>query len=352
MIALLGNLLSDDLLREVAGVEVRKPLSVLHSAPAQSSRQRHILLLAERGGAQPFALVKWGRGAWAEGLRSEHAAMSHVRASSDGILAASCPPCWGPFDAGDDTLVTVERYFPSQSAYSQMRTSLWPHGLVRGHFDQVSAWLTRFGTATLQGPRPLDEPSFEEYIAKPLRTFAEKFGPSVAPPDQIERIIAEGRAYLGVSVPFTAEHGDFWPSNVLLPLGKPRGLFVVDWEYYRPVLLGGFDMLFFCTTYSLELPGRPLGWVVAEEAIQRAFVRRTSLGGHIERLLDQNCAATGLPRGLVPLLMAVMIARMALRHASTLPNPVAEPGQYWPTIFQVWCRRPLDSWLDTWARSI
>src|SRR5438105_689767 len=125
MIALLDGVLSDELLNEVASVgahgraPLQRPLSLLHTAGTARWRDKHLLFLAEAGARHPFALVKWGRGAWAEGLVREQVAVSKLRATSNPDLLASCPPSWGPFEVDGGAIMTVERYFPSRSIYSQ-----------------------------------------------------------------------------------------------------------------------------------------------------------------------------------------------------------------------------------------
>lgn len=349
MIALLDGVLSGDLLNEVAARELRKPLSLLHTADTTGRRDKHLLFLAEAGAQQPFALVKWGRGAWAKRMVCEQAALSQVRATSNPALLASCPLSWGPFEAGPDALVTIERYFPSQSIYSQLRSSLWPRRLVDEHFQLASSWLKHFAEATLQAHRPLDEAMLEEYIETPLRAFTKLFGDDFVQHGAIDRLISVAKMHLGQHVPLIAEHGDLWPSNLLLAHSHDRNLYVVDWEHYRPVSLGGFDMLFFCINYSRDFPWRPLGWMEYAVALRRAFMQHTWLAGHIERALTDYCAAIRLPRTLAPVLLSVLMARMSVRRMESALEGIATPQHYWPTVFRAWCLRPADGWLDIWV---
>jgi hypothetical protein len=349
MIALLDGVVSDELLHEVAGRELCRPLSLLHMAGTARWRDKHLLFLAEAGAQQPFALVKWGQGLWVESLVREQAAMSQVRATSNPALLASCPPSWGPFGAGPDTVVTIERYLPSQSIYSQYRGTLWPRLLVNEHFRRVSSWLRDFAEATLVGRPVLDEALLEEHIESPLRTFIELFGDDFVPRTAIDKTIDAAREHLGQHVPLFAEHGDLWPSNLLLPRSQVGGLYVVDWEHYRPVSLGGFDMLFFCNTYAREFPWQLMRWLEYDEALRRTFMQRTWLARHIEGALASYCAAIELPRTLVPALLSVLMVRKSVQHVQSAPGRIANPQAYWPATFRVWCARPADSWLDVWA---
>ncbi len=349
MIALLNGVLSGELLNEVAGKKVRDPLSLLHAGGPDSGRDRRLAFLSEAGAEQPFAVVKWGRGAWARGLVREQAAISQVRATSNPVLLDSCPPSWGPFESGPDTVVMIQRYIPSRSIYSQLRGNLWPRLLVDDHFARVSSWLGHFAQATLQAHRPLDEALIEEHIEAPLRTFAQLFGDDFVPRQAIDGITCAAKEHLGQSVPLIAKHGDLWPTNLLSPYSRAGGLYVVDWEHYRQVSLGGFDMLFFCTTYSRDFPWRPMGWMEYEVALSRAFIQRTWLAGHVELALTDYHAAIELPRGLAPILLAVLMARMSVRHVEAMPGRTPDPQAYWPRVFHAWRCRPSNSWLDVWA---
>ena len=352
MKALLNGKLDAALLETVAGRPVRGELALLQATRPAFWREKQLLFLAEKGASDPFALVKWARGVWAEGLEREQAAMTFVRGAG-GPLALACPLSWGPFHVGDGALFTIERYLPSRAAYAELRNSLWPRGVLERHFSRVSHWLVDFALATRQPARTLDEALFAEQIMAPLLTFAERFGPAFAPPEALERTIQMGRAHIGRQVGFSAEHGDLWPSNVLIPraaAGIHKGIYVVDWEHFLPVSLTGFDMLFFCTTYSREFPWRPFAWLEPAEALQRTYIRETWLGSRIRGLLEHNCAALGIQRSFIPVLLPVLMARIALRHANSTVTTQTDTEEYWSAALRTWFNRPSDNWLESWAR--
>jgi hypothetical protein len=346
VIALLNGALTSALLQQVAGHPVRQPLSFLHLGRGGTRQDRHLLFLVEAGASHPFALVKWARGA-GNGLEREHQALAQMQAMPDRVIAASCPPSWGPFSAGPDACFTIERYLPARASYAQLRTSLWPRWVAARHFARAGTWLAHFAAATRQPPRPFDAALLEQFIADPLTRLAAQFGPEVIPPDRLARTLAQARVFLGVPVSLTAEHGDLWVANLLLP---PRGgLYVVDWEYFQPAALPGFDLLLFTATYALELPTRPFGWVRPEVALDRAYCTRGWLTPHVARFLQRGCAAAGLPRALLPVLLPVTLARMALRRAGGSPPGPAAPDNFWLPALQAWWQRPTHCWLDAWV---
>jgi hypothetical protein len=344
--ALLAGALPPGLLSTVAQQPRSAPPALLHLGREGTRQDRHLLFLLKPGARYPFALIKWARGG-ADGLEREHAALTRLRAASDPILAASCPPSWGPFAAGPDTRVTVERYLPARASYAQLRTSLWPRRLVARHFARAATWLAHFAAATRQPPRPFDAALLDEYIAAPLALFRAQFGPDALPARTHEYLLARARAHLGVPIALTAEHGDLWLANLLLP--PKGGMYVIDWEYFQPTALPGFDLLLFSTTYALELPSRPFGWMRPDVALYGAYCRRGWLTPHMARLLRRGCAAAGLPRTLLPVLLPLMMARMALRRASGSAPGTAAANNFWITALQIWWQRPTDSWLDSWS---
>jgi hypothetical protein len=248
---------------------------------------------------------------------------------------------------GAGALITIERYLPARAVYAHLRTSLWPRQVAAVHFRRAAGWLARFAVATRQPPRPLDATLVQTYIAAPLQAAAARFGPEVVPPAALAATLAAANAYLGTPVALTAEHGDLWPANLLLPDGG--GLYVVDWEHYLPAALPGFDMLLFCTSYAIELPWRPFGWVYPEVGLARAYIEPTWLRKYIAGFLARCCAASHLPPGLVPVLLPVMLARMALRYA-TAAGADSTAANLGTDVLRAWWRRPAPTWLETWAR--
>ena len=344
--ALLNGALSPELLPTVAQQPLRDPPSLLHLGREGARQDRHLLFLLKTGARYPFALIKWARGR-ADGLEREHAALTWLRARPDPMLAASCPPSWGPFTAGPDSRVTVERYLPARASYAQLRTSLWPRRLVARHFGRAATWLAHFAAATRQPPRSFDAALLDEYIAAPLDRFQAQFGRDALPARTREHLLARARAHLDLPISLTAEHGDLWLANLLLP--PKGGIYVIDWEYFQPTALPGFDLLLFSTTYALELPSRPFGWMRPDVALYDAYCRPNWLTPHMARLLRRGCAATGLPRTLLPVLLPVMMARMALRRAGGSAPGTPAADNFWITALQLWWQRPAESWLDTWG---
>jgi hypothetical protein len=343
MKALLGSILTPDLLTAVAGRPVRPPLGLVQGGRAGRGRDKRLLFLVEPGARHPFALVKWAQGAEAAGLVRETAALAQIHAAGDSVLDASCPPSWGPFAIGPGVQVSIERYLPARGAYAQLRTSLWPRPLVADHFRRAAGWLAHFARATRGPSRPFDQALLDEAIAAPLETCAARFD---LPVGGVRATLAAARAHLGRPIALCAEHGDFWLANLLLP-PAPDAAYVVDWEYFAPTALPGFDMLLFCMTYALEYPWRPFGWADAETAVARAFTQPELLRPHITRLLAQSCAAAGLPPPLLPALLPAMLARMALRHAGG-PTSGATHST-WNAALAAWWARPAATWLEPWA---
>ena len=279
-----------------------------------------MLYLAEPGAKRPFALARWATGTTTRGLQIECEALHSIHSRGDQALAASCPAIWGPIAAGQGAMVSLQRCLPGHSAYIQLRGSAWPRALVRGHFDRVAGWLERFWSATAQPPQPLDESLLWEHIEQPLRQASQRFGQHAVPEKLVETTLAAARAHLGHPVPLVAQHGDLWASNLLV--GR-AGLYVVDWEHYSPSALPAFDMLFFCATYAMDFPWQPFRWLDHRMTFARAFVQPTWFARHIMRFLGRCCEASGLSPSLIPVLLPVTLAQVALRRAEASVDPAA-----------------------------
>lgn len=346
--ALLGALPAD-VLAEVAGHAVQTPLAVLHGSHATGHRDKHLLFLAEYGARDPFAVLKWACGADADGLCAEQAALAQVRALPDAILRASCVASWGPWPLSDHAILTIDRYVPGESAYAQLRTSGWPRRRVAQHFRDCAAWYAHFAAATRRPAQPFSDALFDAAIAAPLQALTAHFGAAVVPAPALATLRTAAQRLHGQPVALTAEHGDLWAANLLLPRSG-RGLCVVDWEHFRPAALPGFDLLLFATSYALDLPWRPFGWTLPATALARAYFQSTWLRRPISAWLAQGCAVSGLPPALIPLLMPAMLARMALRYHSYhagATDSIAD--SLWLAALRAWWARPADNWLEAWA---
>jgi len=358
--ASIWGVLSPDLLMRVAGRPVRAPVSLLHTGAPGMEQDKRLLFLAETGARHPFAVVKWARGAGITSLEDEVANLKIVRGYGDPALAVTCPVCWGPFDVGGDSAILIQRCLPGLPAYAQLRSSVWPRSFVPGHFTAVQEWLPHFSTVTRRPAQPFDESLLDRYIAQPLEAAALHFGDSAVSPECLKSVYSAARACIGQPTRLAAEHGDLWVANLLFSrsapglrrepwagAGNPARLHVVDWEHFAAEALPGFDMLFFCVTYAVHFPWKPFGWEREEVAFYRALLGHTWLTEHIERLLTAVCAATDLPRALVPVMLPVMLARMALRQTERLGE--SAPKSSWLDMLQSWWNRPRDNWLENWA---
>jgi hypothetical protein len=345
--ALLSRVLSEELLSAVTGRPLAAPVSLLYSGAPGKRQNKHMLFVVEAGARHPFALVKWARRAAIEGLEREQRALKSVRDLGDPVLTSSCPPCWGPFDVGNEAAILVQRFLPAQPAYAQLRASVWPRFYVVRHFDRVIGWLTHFSAATGSIPWPFDESMLQEHIEQPLLTAAVRFGEPAVPTTAVEAVCGTARTYLGRTVRLVAEHGDLWVANLLFSRSR---LYVVDWEHFAAEAMPGFDLLLFCLTYAMHFPWRPFGWEPEDVAFSRAFLKRTWLTEHIETFLTRGCIAAGLPPGLVPVMLPVVLARMAVRQSEHSISGLT-PARSWLRMLQTWWDRPADNWLEQWAHS-
>ena len=346
MSTLFGDLLTSTFLEEIAGHAVRRPLSLVTAGGGPSSGGRRHLFLVEQGASRPFAIAKRLDSGTEPGIDRARLAMQRLRDSADPLLIESCPRSWGPFALQDGSAITIQAYVAGPSMHLQERSTFRPRLTAQRHFARVAPWLTMFGEAFRVG-LTLDEPLIECHFVRPLQEYVVHCGDAAAAV-HVDQTIAAARRYLGQTIHFTAEHGDFWPSNILVPPNDER-IYVVDWEHYSERAPAGFDPLFFCMTYALDLAWRPLGWVDPATALRRAFIEPTWFARIVRDMLHQYCAALGVEPALLPLLLEVLFARMALRQHESIRTEQGDSGQLWSTTLKTWWSRTTGGWLDVWA---
>ncbi len=345
---LLAGALTAERLSAVAGRPPRTPLALAHAGQAGARTDKAILFLAEPGAPRPFAVVKWATGAGLAAQRRELDALAQMRALGDSRLAASCPPAWGPFPLPDGAAIALEAYVPGISMHAHLRTRLWPGRAARTHLRRCAAWYTRFATATRTDLGTFDDRMLDEHVAAPLATAAARFGGAAVPDAARDATVVAARRLLGRPVLACAEHGDLWAGNLVLGT-RAVPLFVVDWEHFRRATLPGFDMLLFCTNYAADYPWLPFRWTTTAAAVSRVYVADSSLGRQIAAFLAAACAAGGLPGAFLPILLPVMMARVALRHADSCGDVAAATSGAWLAALRAWWARPPGGWLDRWA---
>jgi hypothetical protein len=218
--------------------------------------------------------------------------------------------------------------------------------MVAAHFRAVGNWLVRFNNATRLPGQPLDEALISEHIEQPLADARGYFGHALVPDAAYDETLRRAHLHEGCSVSLVDEHGDFWPSNLLL---AGHQLHVIDWEHFRMRVPGGFDMLVFCVAYNLNFPWRPFGWANASSIFARTFLRGTWLSGNVEALLGRGCVSGGLPRELVPVMLPVALCRMAVRRAESMPREDPVLANPWLQMLSEWWKRPTDNRLEAWA---
>ncbi len=344
---LLGGVLAPGQLSEVVGRPINSRFGFIYEGDPNEAPQRQLLFVIEPGKSRPCAVVKWARRSSAQSLYNEREALERLRAHNDRTLEVRSPRCIGPLRVDADNVVTVQSYLPGRSLYSRFRTSPWPRSMVAEHFRATGDWLARFHRATRQPARPLDEAVVYEQIEQPLAEARRYFGSKVVPDAQYAATMRQARMHLGCSVSLVDEHGDFWPSNLLLAQGQLR---VIDWEHFRPAMLPGFDMLVFCAAYSMHFPWRPFSWADVRATFDATFLRETWMSKYAMSLLDRGCASSGLPHTLVPVMLTLTLCRMAVRRTQAASQDGSNaPTTSWLQMLEDWWQRPAGNRLEAWA---
>jgi aminoglycoside phosphotransferase (APT) family kinase protein len=119
-----------------------------------------------------------------------------------------------------------------------------------------------------------------------------------------------------------AVHGDYWPANILVGDDlRPRGL--VDWEWFRPRGLPGYDALYLLVTTLAHARGAPLARVMRQIWIEEE--RGTAFRGVHRRIARRTGFSAGDMGCLGLVLWLAVIRRTVIDTRS--------PGDHWLPAF-------------------
>jgi aminoglycoside phosphotransferase len=155
--------------------------------------------------------------------------------------------------------VLVTTALPGRNMFAEYHR--WRHtarpDAVRADFAAADRWL-----CDLQYRTAGDGCDLSRMLDGAAATIARRFGDDAATLGDVDRVAALGARLAGHRVRRAAQHGDFWPGNLLTAAGRVTG--VIDWEHARPDGVPARDPARFALSYSLYLdrhtrPGRRVG---------------------------------------------------------------------------------------------
>jgi hypothetical protein len=154
-----------------------------------------------------------------------------------------------------------------------------------------------------------------------LRTMPER--PLEDTSELIGRAVGQTLAWLarrpmhGVPV-----HGDYWPSNILVT-DDDRLAGLVDWEWFRPRGLAGYDALYLPVTTLAHARGEKLGRVMRQIWIEG---ERSAVFRGLHRQIAQRIGFSAGDMGCLGLVLwLAVIRRMVIDNRS--------PGDHWLPAF-------------------
>jgi hypothetical protein len=237
-----------------------------HAADDRGSRGRSIVFLFPSAeSAVPFAVAKVRRGGEGLSLRHERDALWHMSTTP---LRASVPEVRS-YEENGATEVLIASAVQGRSMYRTMKSALWPHAHVRGHFAAAAGWLAQF-----QNGREL------------------------------------------------GSHGDFWARNILLARGATS---VVDWEHFDPDGDPLADVFHFPLTYALAFRWELRERADSVEKFRRAFAVPNVLSSAIREWMSEFGAARGLDRSA---LRARMLTWLEAGAEGRIARPRLTEGEW------------------------
>ncbi len=233
-----------------------------------------------------------------QALRREWLIRQQIRERLPAALRETVPPLMTLARLGEAP-VLIEQGMPGSS----MARLVFGHGgvltvtRVKRAFERAADWLQAFQDATAQGGRSWSRDEEEELLARAFARIAR-----VLPRPTWRHLLHGTREKLvplrGLEVGRTAQHGDFWPGNVLV---HGRMLRVVDWESARFEGVALVDpMLFARAVQGAPLPG----------------VRRLS-----RRFLDRHLPADAQDAAVLEgIYFLALLVRCELAPAAAIPR--------------------------------
>jgi len=178
-------------------------------------------------------------------------------------------------------------------------------GATAGDFEIVSDWLSELHRATLD-PGPA-RAAAQARALEATQACLEHFPLSMPEQERIQRVEEAVPALLEAGV--VLGHGDFCRHNILVACRRQIG--VVDWTQSERGSVAGRDLLFFLTTYFLQVRVQH-GLEGFLGAFEQTFFRDTTYGGLVRDCVRRYCARLGIDQSTLRDLFALFLIRQAV----------------------------------------
>lgn len=215
-------------------------------------------------------------------------------------------------------------------------------GLVAQDLSVAGDWLAAFQRETHRGRMVVGPETVDEWVLPVFRRYRDLVGWSRWERELLDSLARACEELSGLSMPLTAEHGDYAIGNILLTDGVITG--VVDWERGRPVGLPCQDVFKLVASYGSFLdraaaarrgrvPGHP-GWSEANRrwggpgtwpnrvGFLHAFFGAGWFPDLVRQFVGEHLLRLGAPAKAMELFLPLFVAE----QATALDNPVYRSG--------------------------
>jgi hypothetical protein len=173
--------------------------------------------------------------------------------------------------------------------------------------ESVFGWWQRFEECFGLERRGLDDPNYREQVLGPVESFQQRFVTDQDERGFLQRRFEDLRSLAGRELPFTVQHGDFCPANIVL---QPEGIGVFDWELPLRRQLPLFDLFHFFA--SVRYPFRGLrGESSHYHSFLEVFWGENYFNRALRHYLDRFCSLLAIERDLVADLFLLSLIRIA-----------------------------------------
>jgi hypothetical protein len=219
--------------------------------------------------------------------------------------------------------VTLQSALPGRLMRNVPARRLFGPARAAPTLDRVFSWLGDLEQTLGVHRRTVDETLYETEVLALVERF--RRGYVVAPGEAalLSRRFERERRLCGLTLPFTAAHGDFCPANLVLDQG---GIGAFDWEHPLDHRLPLYDLFFFFA--ATRFPFRGLG----RESSYAASMAAVYWGdGHLSRALrerlDAACTRLAIPPDALHDLFLLALLLRADRKHETFARAAGLPEQ-------------------------
>lgn len=165
----------------------------------------------------------------------------------------------------------------------------------------------------------------ERYIVGPVEKFQTIFSLSKNGQDYLQQIMATMEGFIHHKIPLFLRHGDFCRHNILVSKYKTKyKVGVIDWAFSQRQSLPLYDILFFITTYFLQVR-KEYGVSGYLKAFKDTFLEKNRYSNIVSQCLIEYCQELKIDLSLIRTFFTMFLVEKAISEYYTLLS-ISERG--------------------------